>query len=73
MLHVLALLAATSVEPMVSTDAPAVAPGTLTVHPAPDIIVDAAYVKERLQSPRSRCSTCGRRWSGTTGTYRARR
>ena len=35
----------------VSTDVPAAAAGTLTVRPAPDVIVDAAYVKERLQSP----------------------
>ena len=35
----------------VSTDAPPPANGTLTVRPAPDVIVDAGYVKERLQSP----------------------
>ncbi len=35
----------------VSTDVPPAGAGTLTVHPAPDVIVDAAYVKERLQSP----------------------
>jgi thiosulfate/3-mercaptopyruvate sulfurtransferase len=35
----------------VSTDTPAPGNGTYTVRPAPDIIVDAAYVKERLQSP----------------------
>jgi thiosulfate/3-mercaptopyruvate sulfurtransferase len=35
----------------VSTDVPPPAAGTLTVRPAPDVIVDAAYVKERLQSP----------------------
>ena len=32
-------------------DVPPPAAGTLTVRPAPDVIVDAAYVKERLQSP----------------------
>ena len=35
----------------VSTEAPAAGTGTYTVRPAPDIIVDAAYVKARLQSP----------------------
>jgi len=35
----------------VSTDPPAAGTGTYTVRPAPDIIVDAAYVKARLQSP----------------------
>ena len=35
----------------VSTDVPAPGSGTLTVRPAPDVIVDAAYVRERLQSP----------------------
>jgi thiosulfate/3-mercaptopyruvate sulfurtransferase len=35
----------------VSTDAPPAATGTYTVRPAPDVVVDAAYVKERLQSP----------------------
>jgi len=35
----------------VSTDAPPVAAGTYTVRAAPDVVVDAAYVKERLQSP----------------------
>ena len=34
----------------VSTDTPPPATGAYTVRPAPDIIVDAAYVKERLQS-----------------------
>jgi thiosulfate/3-mercaptopyruvate sulfurtransferase len=34
-----------------STDIPAPGSGTLTVQPAPDIIVDAPYVKARLQSP----------------------
>ena len=29
----------------------AAGPGTYTVRPAPDVIVDAPYVKERLQSP----------------------
>ena len=35
----------------VSTDAPPAAAGTYTVRAAPDVVVDAAYVKERLQSP----------------------
>jgi thiosulfate/3-mercaptopyruvate sulfurtransferase len=35
----------------VSTDAPPAATGAYTVRPAPDVVVDAAYVKERLQSP----------------------
>lgn len=35
----------------VSTDVPAPGSGTLTVRPAPDVIVDAKYVRERLQSP----------------------
>jgi thiosulfate/3-mercaptopyruvate sulfurtransferase len=35
----------------VSTEAPAASAGSLTVRPAPDVIVDAGYVKERLQSP----------------------
>jgi thiosulfate/3-mercaptopyruvate sulfurtransferase len=35
----------------VSTAIPATGTGTLTVRPAPDVIVDSAYVKERLQSP----------------------
>lgn len=35
----------------VSTDVPPAGAGTLTVHPAPDVIVDAAYVKAQLQSP----------------------
>jgi thiosulfate/3-mercaptopyruvate sulfurtransferase len=35
----------------VSADATAPAGGTLTPKPAPDVIVDATYVKERLQSP----------------------
>ena len=35
----------------VSTDVPPAGAGTLTVRLAPDVIVDAAYVKERLQSP----------------------
>jgi len=35
----------------VSTDVPPPGSGTLTVRPAPDVVVDAAYVKERLQSP----------------------
>ena len=38
----------------VSTDVPAPGSGTLTVRPAPDVIVDAGYVRERLQSPRVR-------------------
>jgi 3-mercaptopyruvate sulfurtransferase SseA len=35
----------------VSTDVPAAGSDTLTVHPAPDVVVDAGYVRERLQSP----------------------
>jgi thiosulfate/3-mercaptopyruvate sulfurtransferase len=35
----------------VSTDVPPPGSGTLTVQPAPDVVVDAAYVRERLQSP----------------------
>ena len=35
----------------VTTDATAAVTGTLTPKPAPDVIVDATYVKERLQSP----------------------
>ena len=35
----------------VSTDVPPPGSGSLAVQPAPDVIVDAAYVKERLQSP----------------------
>ena len=35
----------------VSTEVPAAGAATLTVRPAPDVIVDAKYVKERLQSP----------------------
>jgi len=35
----------------VSTETPVSAAGTLTVRPAPDVIVDAKYVKERLESP----------------------
>jgi thiosulfate/3-mercaptopyruvate sulfurtransferase len=35
----------------VSTDAPPPVAGTLTVRPATDVVVDAAYVKARLQSP----------------------
>jgi thiosulfate/3-mercaptopyruvate sulfurtransferase len=35
----------------VSTEVPPPGSGTLSVRPAPDVIVDAAYVKERLQSP----------------------
>jgi thiosulfate/3-mercaptopyruvate sulfurtransferase len=35
----------------VSTDTPPPATGHYTVRPAPDVIVDAAYVKARLQSP----------------------
>jgi thiosulfate/3-mercaptopyruvate sulfurtransferase len=35
----------------VSTDVPPPGAGTLTVRPAPDVIVDATYVRERLQSP----------------------
>jgi thiosulfate/3-mercaptopyruvate sulfurtransferase len=35
----------------VSTDVPAPAVGALTPKPAPDVIVDSSYVKERLQSP----------------------
>ncbi len=38
----------------VSKDAPPAATGTFTVRPAPDVIVDAAYVKARLQSPEVR-------------------
>src|SRR5436190_1134657 len=90
MLHVLALLAATSVDPIVSTDwlqahlndpevrviftgdrgtydggialweaekratsktAPPAGTGRLTVRPAPDVMVDAAWVRGHLQSP----------------------
>jgi len=35
----------------VSTDVPAARSDTLTVRPAPDVVVDAGYVRERLQSP----------------------
>ena len=35
----------------VSTDVPPAGSGALTVRPAPDVVVDAAYVRERLQSP----------------------
>jgi thiosulfate/3-mercaptopyruvate sulfurtransferase len=35
----------------VSKAAPTVAPGTLTVKPAPDVMVDADYVRSRLESP----------------------
>jgi thiosulfate/3-mercaptopyruvate sulfurtransferase len=35
----------------VSTDAPPPVAGTLTVRPATDVVVDAPYVKARLQSP----------------------
>jgi thiosulfate/3-mercaptopyruvate sulfurtransferase len=35
----------------VSTEVPAPGTGTLTVQPAPDVIVDAGYVRERLQAP----------------------
>jgi thiosulfate/3-mercaptopyruvate sulfurtransferase len=35
----------------VSTEAPPPGSGPLTVRPAPDVIVDAAYVRERLRSP----------------------
>jgi thiosulfate/3-mercaptopyruvate sulfurtransferase len=35
----------------VAKDSPAPGSGTLTVRPAPDVIVDAAYVRQRLQSP----------------------
>jgi thiosulfate/3-mercaptopyruvate sulfurtransferase len=35
----------------VTADVPPPAAGTLTVQPAPDVIVDAPYVKARLQSP----------------------
>jgi thiosulfate/3-mercaptopyruvate sulfurtransferase len=35
----------------VTADIPPPAAGTLTVRPAPDVIVDAPYVKARLQSP----------------------
>jgi thiosulfate/3-mercaptopyruvate sulfurtransferase len=35
----------------VTTDPPPASTGTYTVRPAPDVVVDAAYVKERLQSP----------------------
>ena len=34
-----------------STEVPSPAAGALTVRPAPDVIVDAAYVKERLELP----------------------
>lgn len=37
-----------------STTVPHVAPGTLTVRPAPDFIVDAAWVRSRLESPQIR-------------------
>ena len=37
-------------ERAVSTEVPPPAAGTLTIRAAPDVIVDAAYVKERLQS-----------------------
>jgi thiosulfate/3-mercaptopyruvate sulfurtransferase len=40
-----------SEERPVSTDVPPSASGTLTVRPALDVIVDAPYVRERLQSP----------------------
>jgi thiosulfate/3-mercaptopyruvate sulfurtransferase len=35
----------------VSTEVPAPGSGTLTVQPAPDVIVDAAYVRDRLKAP----------------------
>lgn len=35
----------------VSKAAPTIAPGTLSVRPAPDVIVDADYVRARLESP----------------------
>ncbi|HEY7289518.1 MAG TPA: rhodanese-like domain-containing protein [Vicinamibacterales bacterium] len=35
----------------VSTDTSKAVSGTLTVHPAPDIVVDAAYVREHLKAP----------------------
>jgi thiosulfate/3-mercaptopyruvate sulfurtransferase len=38
-------------ERAVSTEVPPPGGGPLTVRPAPDVIVDAAYVRERLQSP----------------------
>lgn len=37
-----------------STAAPAPAPGTLTVKPAPDVIVDAPWVRKRLESSSTR-------------------
>ena len=40
-----------SEERAVSTDVPPPGSGTLTVQTAPDVIVDAAYVRDRLQSP----------------------
>jgi thiosulfate/3-mercaptopyruvate sulfurtransferase len=38
-------------ERAVSTDVPPPGSGTLTLRPAPDVVVDSAYVRERLQSP----------------------
>lgn len=38
----------------VSTDVPPPGSGTLTVQPAPDVIVDAPYVKAHLQTPDTR-------------------
>lgn len=38
----------------VSKAAPTVAPGTLSVRPAPDVMVDANYVRTRLESPNVR-------------------
>jgi thiosulfate/3-mercaptopyruvate sulfurtransferase len=35
----------------VSKTAPTIAPGTLSVRPAPDVMVDAEYVRARLESP----------------------
>jgi thiosulfate/3-mercaptopyruvate sulfurtransferase len=38
----------------ISTAAPASAAGTLTIRPAPDVIVDAPWVRKRLESPSTR-------------------
>jgi thiosulfate/3-mercaptopyruvate sulfurtransferase len=38
----------------ISTAAPASAAGTLTIKPAPDVIVDAPWVRKRLESPSTR-------------------
>jgi thiosulfate/3-mercaptopyruvate sulfurtransferase len=50
----------------VSTEAPPPGTGTLTVRPAPDVVVDAAYVRERLNSPAVRVLDVrtAREWSG---------